>query len=188
MRNLFFLSLLFLAACSEDPVPKPRGYFRIALPEKGYEQLKSDCPFTFEYPVYASVSADKSRMAEPCWLNIYFPQFNAQVHLSYKPVNNNVAQYLEDSRTLTYKHTVKANDIRELPVIKDSANVYGLVYDIKGNAASSLQFHLTDSVNHFLRGSLYFNVPPNSDSLAPVIEFLRSDVHHLIETFRWENR
>lgn len=183
---LFIFIFCFINACSEDPVPKPHGYFRIDLPEKKYSELKTDCPFAFEYPVYSVITRSNANDADPCWLNIAFPKYNAQVHLSYKRVDNNLVQYLEDSRTLAFKHTVKANDIREIPIIIDSTKVYGLVYDIRGNAASSLQFYLTDSTTHFLRGSLYFNSVPNSDSIAPVLEFISKDVQHLIETFRWE--
>lgn len=64
--------------------------------------------------------------------------------------------------------------------------MYGLIYDIKGNAASEFQFHLTDSLNHFLVGSLYFNTPPNQDSIQPVLDFVKQDIEHLFSTFEWK--
>jgi gliding motility-associated lipoprotein GldD len=81
---------------------------------------------------------------------------------------------------------VKASDIQERLIINDSVNVYGLVYFLEGNAASSLQFYLTDSTNHFVRGALYFDAKPNPDSLAPVQNFIQEDILNMIESFRWK--
>lgn len=178
--------LLAAGGCKENHTPKPLGYHRIDFPEKEYEQYNTDCPFTFEYPVYGEVRADQSSNAEPCWLNIQFPEYNGTIHLSYKSVNNNLTNLTEDARNLTYKHTIKAEAIQEKLFSKPEKNVHGILYDVQGNAASSLQFFLTDSTDHFVRGSLYFNVQPNKDSLAPVIDYFREDVIHFMESFRWE--
>jgi len=187
---LIFVGVVIATSCNfddENLMPKPRGYFRIDLPEKKYTAYNSDCPFTFESPTYAVVHADEDANTEPCWLNIDFPRFKGRIHVSYKPLNNNLRNYLEDSYVLASKHQLKASAIRELVVKNDSVKVYGLIYDIEGNAASSLQFYLTDSTHHFLRGALYFIAPPNSDSIAPVVDFIRKDVFKLIESFRWKN-
>jgi gliding motility-associated lipoprotein GldD len=72
-------------------------------------------------------------------------------------------------------------------ILRDSVKVYGLIYDIEGNTASSLQFYVTDSTKHFIRGALYFNVRPNIDSVKIVLEFLKKDVLHLIQTLQWKN-
>lgn len=193
LKKIFLLAvpIVLLAACGDDDddvfTPKPKGYFRISFPEKKYTRFDSLCPFSFDYPVYARVAPDRDKNAEPCWMNIQFPQFHAEVNLSYKPVSGNVDKFLEDSRTLAVKHTIKADAIEEQPVIRDSSKVYGLIYEIEGNAASSVQFYLTDSVHHFVRGALYFNARPNKDSLGIVIDFIRQDVRHMIESFEWKN-
>jgi gliding motility-associated lipoprotein GldD len=174
--------LLALMCCKRHYTPKPAGYLRIDFPEKAYQIYNSSCPYTFEFPIYGKITADSSKIAEPCWINIEFPGFGGKIHISYKPVNNNVNTFIEDSRTLAYKHTVKADAISEILYTNDEKRVFGLLYQIKGDAASSVQFYLTDSIKHFLRGSLYFNVQPNADSLAPVIDFFKEDIMHLIET------
>ena len=162
------------------------GYFRITLPEKAYTSYQSECGFRFEYPVYAKVVKDERPNAEPCWLDIEFPALKATVHCSYKTGADEMNQFVEDSRSLAYKHTVKADAIEET-YIKDSVrNVYGVLYDIKGNAASSIQFFLTDSTDKFVRGALYINAVPNKDSLAPVIAFVHEDIEQLIKTFSWK--
>lgn len=183
-------SLLFSTGCDDDDTvysPKPRGYCRIDFPEKIYRVYDSLCPYMFEIPVYSHMEQDRHKGAEPCWINLEFPQFKATVHLSYKAVENNIAKYLEDSHDFANKHQVKATGLEEITVLRDSARVYGLLFDIAGNTASSVQFYLTDSTRHFLRGALYFNSVPNIDSLKIVVDFLKKDVMHLINTTKWKN-
>lgn len=180
--------LLIFSSCNSSYSPKPRGYFRIDLPEKQYQVFDSTFPYTFEYPVYADISADSSKMAEPYWINIRYKPFNATLHLSYKLINGNLAKYLDDAHTLVNKHIPKANAITQRAFVDREHRVYGLVYTIRGaDAASSYQFYVTDSLTKFVRGALYFNRVPNNDSLAPVINFLSQDMEHMINTFRWKN-
>lgn len=182
------LSLLVLAtACNETSSPKPRGFFRIDLPEKNYRTLDSIFPYVFEYPSYAKISSDPHAPDQPYWINVDFPRFSARVHLSYKPVNNDLAVFTEDAHSLVMKHIPKASAIEEVRIDNDVNDVHGLIYDIKGTgAASPYQFYVTDSTKNFLRGALYFNTLPNNDSLAPVIDFIKADISHMLETIRWK--
>jgi len=194
-RNIFIVLVAVLIALSvmfytcstnQNYTPHPKGYFRIALPEKKYAMYAGDdCPFRFELPAYAVVKNYHDSVAEPCWKYIRFPQFNSEIFLSYKKVNGNIDVLIEDSRTLAYKHTVKAESIDET-VLHKPGKGYGIIYDIGGNAASSVQFFITDSTQNFIRGALYFNVEPQPDSLAPVIEFLRQDVERMMESVVWK--
>lgn len=184
-----FAVIFVMTSCEDDEdvfSPKPKGYFRIDFPEKNYVTYDSICPYSFEIPTYSFIDNDKHKGAEPCWLNINFPKFNAQIHLSYKMVNHNLDTLLEQSRDFAIKHQVKATGLEESVIVRDSAKVYGLVYDIQGNTASNLQFYLTDSTRHFLRGALYFNSVPNIDSQKVVIDFIRKDVERMITTFKWK--
>ncbi|NMC39919.1 MAG: gliding motility lipoprotein GldD [Bacteroidales bacterium] len=189
LRNKTLYALVvFLAitSCRGKEVPKPRGFFRIDFPEKRYMIFDSDCPFNFEYPVYGKISNDVADNTKPCWFNIEFPGYKSVIHMSYLPVNNNLAGLLRESNEFVYSHTVRADAITEQPY-RDTVNrVYCMLYDIKGNAASSVQFTATDSTGHFLRGALYFYSQPREDSLAPAIQFFREDIVHLIETLRWK--
>jgi gliding motility-associated lipoprotein GldD len=183
----FILCAVLLFSCGESYMPKPRGYFRIDLPEKAYVPYGESCPFTFSVPGYARVVSDSSDNAEPCWLNIDFLPFNATLHLTYKPVGSsfNIKDLQKDSRTMAYKHTVKAQEIFENPVSNPEDKVYGILYSLTGNAATPLQFYLTDSTRHYLRGVLYFNSHTLPDSIAPVQEFLVRDALELVKTLRW---
>ena len=159
---------------------------KVEYPERSYTQFDTNAPFSFAYPEYAEVVQDTSPNAEKYWYNIIFQPFDATIYLSYKKVQNNLDEFFEDSRTLAYRHTIKAEAIDESVIRQPEDNVYGLLYDLSGNTASSLQFFVTDSSDHFLRGSLYFNTTPKKDSLAPIVKFIRKDVVHMLETFEWE--
>jgi gliding motility-associated lipoprotein GldD len=188
----FALCTLYLPSCGSDAddiqTPKPNAYFRIDLPEKKYAVFSDSCPYEFEYPSnYAVVIPDKDRNAEPCWKNIEYPRFRAELNISYKHIDGNLNKFLDDSWTLATRHQVKASGMPETLIRRDSARVYGLMFEIEGNAASSLQFYLTDSTTHFMRGALYFYAHPNYDSLSPVIDFIKKDVERMITTLKWKD-
>ncbi len=191
IRNIYhiisLLVLFSLFSCEETYYPKPHGYMRTDFPEKQYVNFDSVYPYTFEIPKYSKIVADSSRAAEKFWSDWNFPEFNASVFFSYKNIRNNLSEYEEDTRELAYKHTIKADEITSKIWNNKDKKVYGIVYNIKGDVASQIQFYLTDSTSHFLRGAFYFNCVPNKDSLAPALEFLRKDIDHMIETFQWKN-
>jgi gliding motility-associated lipoprotein GldD len=185
---LLIFAVIFLSGCRERTVPKPKGYFRIDLPPKKYRLYDTICPFIFEYPVYGRISYDVGKNKEPCWFNLEFPRNKAIIHFSYKTVNKNLPILLKESNDYAYSHSIKADAISEQPWYNRDNRVFGILYDIKGNTASSIQFFLTDSTKNFLRGALYFSSEPKADSLAPVIQFFRADIIHMIETFRWKSK
>jgi gliding motility-associated lipoprotein GldD len=174
------------------PVPKPKGFFRIDLPEKQYilfkdkPEMVGEMPFSFEYPSYGHLSFQSENENEPGWFNIEFPAYRAKIYFTYKDVKNDFATLMEQTYKMNVKnHITKADAINEQPFINQENKIFGILYDLKGNTASSVQFYVTDSVSHYLRGSLYFSAEPDADSLSPVIEFFREDIIHLIETLRW---
>lgn len=198
-RKLFFFysiifSIFFLVSCKETYTPKRNAYFRIDFPkERIYTTFENNtCPFSFEYPVYGKIQKDSSNKEElqqhPCWFNIIFPEYKGKIYLSYSAItpSNSLDKLIKDSYKLTFKHTVKADYIDETNVQGKHPHVNGILYDVGGNAASAVQFYLTDSVHHFLRGSLYFYASPNVDSIAPAVEYFRKDIEHLVESFQWK--
>ncbi|MBR4155621.1 MAG: gliding motility lipoprotein GldD [Bacteroidales bacterium] len=187
MLSLWALVMMFAACDNKQYQPKPRGYFRIDFPEKEYAKLDSMDFYSFEYSVYSKITPDLFSPQEKNWVNIEYPSHKGTIHISYKTVNNNLNDYLEDSYSMMTKHISRAMGIRDSIVINPDRKVYGLVYFLEGEGvASPLQFYVTDSVKHFMRGSLYFNVRTNNDSLAPVINYITDDVRHLIETLEWK--
>lgn len=146
----------------------------------------ADLPVSFEYPAYANILFKSDGKAEPGWFNIDFPAYKARIYLTYKDINNNFESLMEQTYKMNVKnHISKADAIDEQAFKNTDEKVYGILNDLKGNTASAVQFYATDSVKHFLRGSLYFAAEPDADSLAPVIDFFRADIVHLIETIKW---
>ena len=180
--------IISLFACTSNYTPKPRGYFRIELPKKIYQTYKGYCPYTFDYPTYSTIVLDSSGVLKPCWLDILCPQFNGRIHLSYQAIASKrmFNELIEDTRTFAFKHTVKATAIDEGVISYPDKKVYGIFYSIDGNTASSVQFFLTDSTRHYLRGALYFNERPRLDSIQPVLDFIKKDIDLMIKTFKWK--
>ena len=187
--SCFFLTLIASCKSSTDYAPKPRGYFKIDFPKKQYISFTNITPYSFDYPNYAKMYLDSTERGRPTWYNLTYPQFNARIHLSYYPINSEADfnELIEDSRKLAFKHTVKATGIDEGTINIPENKVYGIYYTIAGNTASSTQFLLTDSTKNFLRGALYFNEKPQSDSIQPVVDFIKKDIDRLIKTLRWTN-
>ena len=175
----------FLSAC-QNYTPKPIGYFRIEIPENEYVTFDSVAyPYVFEMSKYAKIIPQKDNLTgDKYWINIFYPQFGGTIYCSYKKVQRNLQELSEDSREFVYKHTIKADEITEQPFVNSEARIYGMLYRIVGNTASPMQFVLTDSVDYFFRGALYFNSVPNKDSIAPVLDFVSEDILVLMETFK----
>lgn len=171
---------------NQDYMPKPRGFFRIDMPEKGYQPVDTLERYRFECPQYAYVTNDPYSPDEKNWVNVEMPIFKGSIHLTYKEVDGNLGEYLEDVHTMLTKHIQKANGIRDSLIINDERHVYGLFIEMDGKSvATPMQFYLTDSTRNFVRGALYFNFQPNNDSMQPVIQYIREDVDHLINSFEW---
>lgn len=182
---------ILLAACTGEYGPRPKEYPRIELPAKQYvaDSLEG-CPFTFQRLDYVTIQRDtqlfSTAQSGDCWYNLYYPNYGATIYLSYKALSESytLTRLRDDAYKLTYEHTKRADYIE--PVFVETPNsVYGVVYKVGGDAASALQFFVTDTSAHWLRGALYFDVAPDYDSLAPVIEYISNDVDHFIESLKW---
>jgi len=196
---LFGLVAILFAACHSTPdySPKPRAYFRLYYPKKEYRKFDSIYPFTFLYPKYAYIERDtllrpqrkdKKLLNMNSLLNMQFPQFRGTLHLSYETIPSRKVfdELTEDARKFAFKHTVKATSIDQGLIRNPEHRIYGIYYTIQGNAASSVQFFVTDSSKNYLRGALYFNTPPRLDSIQPVLDFVKKDIDTMIKTFRWK--
>jgi gliding motility-associated lipoprotein GldD len=211
MKNTFSLILLaFLISCNSTYTSKKQGYYKIDFPKREYTTFNEPgYPYTFEYPVYASIAKDsayfESTSKNPYWINIVFPQFNGKIYISYKNIGgtsdykvktpggtyrdslgkNDFEKMVNDAYNLTYKNDIKAYSIQD-SLMRTPNHVSGIFFHLSGNVATANQFFLSDTLHHFLRGALYFDVTPNEDSLRPVNAFLQEDMKHIINTLKWK--
>lgn len=175
---------MLVVGCKEDALPKPYGELRLEYPQAEYQSFKTDCPYTFNY----STLATKKPKDSVCAYNLYYPNLKATIYLTYEGIPKNGINYLiRDAEKAVYEpHTKRAEYIDPKLIVRPEANVYGTLYELGGESAMNFQFHVTDSVKHFLRGAVYFRTHPAPDSLAPAVDYIRKDVQELMETVTWK--
>ncbi|WBU90378.1 gliding motility lipoprotein GldD [Cellulophaga omnivescoria] len=184
MRKYIFLIIVFgvlLVSCKEEALPKPKAMLRLEYPDSTAVDFAAS-KYSFSYNAIGRVKKTNESA-----VTIEYPKMNGAIFLSYKPVEGNLSQLLSDAQKLSYEHAAKADNILEQPFVNPDAKVYGMFYDVKGDAASQSQFYVTDSTEHFLTGSLYFSVKPNYDSILPAAVYLQEDIRKIMETLRWIN-
>ena len=177
-------------SCGNDPVPKPKAFLRLEYPEANYDKAQTDLPFTFEKNILATKITSNTIVSdtESYGVTIEYPIMKGTIFLTYKTINTreNLIAFLKDAQNFTQKHTIKADEIIEQLYDNDKRKVYGMFYEVGGNAASQSQFYVTDSIKHFLTGSLYFYAKPNYDSILPAANYLQKDIKHIMETLEWK--
>ena len=184
MKNLTIIALflLTLVSCKDSPIPKPKAYLKLSYPVTTYHKIETKCFYDFEISNQAKFTVQQN-----CWAKLTYPSLKATIHLTYRKVDNNLLEVLKEVTNLTFEHAKKADAINAKPYENNLKKVYGKIFNVDGNVASNLQFHVTDSVNHVVSGALYFYSKPNYDSISPAIKYIEKDIVHLIETFEWKN-
>jgi len=173
--------LILANSCKDDVLPKPASQLRLDYPVAKYASFSNHCPFEFEINEDAIIKEDKN-----CGFSIHYPKMKATIYLTYKTVNKDINSLLRDAQKLTYEHVIKADDILEQPFINNDQKVYGMFYQVSGNAATNAQFYATDSIKHFVTGSVYFYAKPNFDSIMPAASYVKNDMQRLMETIKWK--
>jgi len=176
-------------SCGNDPLPKPKAMLRLDYEVPKYSKVDVRLPFTFEKNELAEKikNIKLDGINNSTGVNINYPNMKGTIYLTYKKVNDsNLTTLLRDAQTLTQKHTIKADEIESVLYENPKENVYGMFYEVGGNAASQSQFYVTDSTKHFLTGSLYFYAKPNYDSILPAATYLKNDIKHIMETIEWK--
>jgi gliding motility-associated lipoprotein GldD len=175
------LIIVLVLSCQKEVFPKPAGFLRLEYPEANYAHFENQCPFQFEMNSAAIIKGEKE-----CGFAITYPKMKATIYLTYKPVQNNIDKLLRDAQKLTFEHVIKADDIIEQPFLNPNKKVYGMFYRVNGNAATNAQFYATDSLRHFITGSVYFYAKPNFDSIMPAASYVQNDMQRLMETIEWK--
>ena len=191
-----FLFTLFIGCQSDESIgvsPKPRMYPFVELPAHQYEMVteKSDCGFTFRKSVYAIIN-DRStffeeKLLNDCWFDLKYKDLNANVHFTYYPIGreHTYDALTNESFRMVYEHSSVASSIKEDPLLQDGRE-NGMSFYLRGPVASPYQFFLTDTTKHFLRAALYFDALPNPDSIAPVLNYILTDMDTLIKSLQWQ--
>jgi gliding motility-associated lipoprotein GldD len=191
MKKIMPLVLLALglSSCESNWLPKPPGYNRIDLPRHEYLRLEQGYPYQLDFSSYSKVEADSFNLNEKEWINLNYKEFGAKVHLTYKKIDQSTdfKTLSNDAFNLTAKHQIKAYGIEEAILL--TPNGYSaVVAELSGEVPTQFQFFITDSTSNFLRGAVYFNTALKNDSLAPIIEYIKIDMAHLINSVNFEKK
>ena len=186
--SLSLASLLIFSSCTKEFQPKPLGYNRLAIPEPQYQATPDSLPYYFNYSMHAQLLDDTSWVSERYWVEVYYPELKANIHITYKSIRNedDLRELVNDAFTLTAKHQIKASAIDEI-VVTTPTGKRAVIAEVNGEVPSPFQFTVTDSTKNFLRGAVYFFTKVNNDSLAPAIDYVKKDAMHLINSLRWKN-
>ena len=180
-HNWLIVLFVLLLGCKDDVLPRPQAMLRLEYPRAAYQNSNIDCDYTFEQNTLATIKENKD-----CSLVIDYPMMKGSIYLTYKKVDGNIRDLLIDAQKLTYEHVVKADNIAPKEYMNPTEKVYGMFYEVSGNAASQSQFYVTDSTDHFVTGSLYFYAKPNYDSILPAAAYLKKDIQKLMESLQWQ--
>ena len=180
-----FIAILFLS-CQPEFTPKPKGNNRCDLPEHAYTSMADTLPYSFEYSSHAQILRDTSYISDKNWIEVYYPEYKANIHITYKEILNSdsLKEFLDDAYFLTAKHQIKAYAIDE-SIVKTPLGKTVVYAELDGEVPSQFQWFTTDSTQHFLRGALYFNTQVQNDSLRPAIEYVKVDIVHMMNTLSW---
>ena len=193
MKKLRIISVVFLMACGgNEYVPKPKAYPKIDFPDRAYARFeKEDLPYSFDIAEYVLARPDtlSNFQVKDQWYNLYFKPFDATLHLTYHKIHGpeGLDSLIYDTRKFVNKQIDRAQDIGEIPIQQFKPSLDGIYFDIIGYTATNLNFYITDNSHNFVRGALYFNYSAQSDSVAPIYNFMKTDVKHLIQSFKWKN-
>jgi gliding motility-associated lipoprotein GldD len=191
MKRFFPLAFLMLLciACESNWLPKPPGFNRIELPRHEYQRLDQGYPYQLDFSTHSRVEADSFNLDEKEWINLNYKEFGAKVHLTYKKIDQSTdfKTLSNDAFNLTAKHQIKAYGIEEAILLTPNGYV-AVVAELSGEVPTQFQFFVTDSTSNFLRGAVYFNSALKNDSLAPIIEYIKLDMAHLINSVNFEKK
>ena len=159
------------------------------LSDHDYYLINDSFPFSFEVSKMAVVKKSTIFKNEPYWVDLLYNDYGAEVNITYKKVGGskkNLSEFINDTYKLINKHQIKASAIKET-IIKTPSNKNATIIELSGEVPTQFQFHITDSSEHFLRGALYFNTATKNDSLAPIIDYIKIDIIHLINSLKWND-
>jgi gliding motility-associated lipoprotein GldD len=188
-KLLLFLPLLLLLACGEETlVPKPPTHLTIDLPNHAYKKFLDSMHYSFDISKLWTLRAN---LQEKDSLILYLgKEIDGDLHFQYARIDtaNPLSSHINKTFAKIDFHKVRAKQLKDTTFIFREKKVYGGFYEFIGNSATNFQFYLTDSTDNFVRTELLIRRKPNYDSLQPTLNYIKADLIHLINTFKWEKK
>ncbi len=189
---IIFVVYIMLGCTSNPPVPKPRTYPRMVLPERAQVTINLvECPFIFDFPDYGRINRNKTFFNEStphaCWFDLNMEAFNANLFISYHAIKTrkDFDQLVRDTYKITDQINKRSDYMEEIRM-RNENGVSGMKFEFEGAAASPIHFYLSDTTMHFVKGALYYNNSVRPDSLAPATRFIKEDIDRMLASFQWK--
>lgn len=185
MKTLSFLLPVCLAAmlyaCGgqtprNEAVPRPTAWPRIALYDSVYHAVDSLAV------VFEANAASEIVHTRPGWVNINYPAYAATIYLTVTQTNSDEIEKVVDNRLERMALNIADNvDARQEHIA--SPEFESLLLDSPGTRSTPLQFVSTDRHSTVVSGTVFFHNAgqiTSTDSVAPAVESLRSDIVHAL--------
>ena len=186
-KILFLFSLfLFHFSCDEtNYLPREKGFLRLEFEKPTYDTFSSEASklnfiFNNAYSSFEIVSDEKIVLKyKDIKIDLVLSDVELENLSSFEESIRNFYVFLEP-------HRKKSNQISIKEFTSVDKKRFAKVFEMSGPVASPLQFYVTDSINHFLFGSMNVMVKSNYDSIYPSIMYVKNDIFSIIESVNWE--
>lgn len=139
---MFIILSIFFLSCKSESQPKPKAFLALQYQKTNYKAITKNLPYQFEIANSAELKVQANY-----WSDVNYPDLKASINLTYYPIKNNIEKLISDAEKRTFNHTIKADNIEVFPFDNAKEKVYARLFEVFGNAASTIQFQATDSTN-----------------------------------------
>lgn len=192
--KLVFPLVFLFCSCENVELPKPNAYLRLDFPSPRYKKIVFGANNTTLELNTAStlitIINNPNNLNLVILKSISYPLIDAEINLEYFNLNknNNLNDRLKNLNDFTSIHLKKSSNP---PKIQEFTNqnkkVYASIINIKGDVTSPSQFFATDSLNNLLIGILNLKSMTKYDSILPALDYIKTDIYHLIESIKWND-
>ena len=185
-RSLLLISIIIVSSCKDEIiVPKPKAFLNLKYPKPNYSKI-NEIPFSFDLNNLVKIEniVEKKDNFD---VKLNYDIINASLYLNYIKIENNFNELISQNNFNLNNHAKVAIKASKQDFSDENRKVFGTLYELIGPVASPSQFYVTDSVDNFLAGTLFFKIKPNYDSLFPAIYYVKNDIIRLIETIKWND-
>jgi hypothetical protein len=90
-------------------------------------------------------------------------------------------------------HKFKSESIDKKPILNAERKMFGMFYEFEGDMATSFQFYVTDSLQHFIWGQVLMDfqalekegIPTDSETKSRIRDYIRKDLEVFIDRLNW---
>ena len=192
--KLVYILVFLFCSCENVELPKPNAYLRLDYPSPTYKEIVLGTNnATIELNTASTLFTNIKSITNANSViskSISYPLINAEIKLEYYNLNksnklNDRLKYLNDFTSIHLKKSSNSPQIQEFT--NQNKKVYASIINIKGDVTSPTQFYATDSVSNLLIGILNLKSKTKYDSVLPALDYIKTDIYHLIESVEWSD-